>query len=200
MYDVMMMRWPCGVEKGCFDVLDVSRQWNLPPCIVMRRMLESCAFSLGLRGNKHVSAVLKRPDILLSDVREDRVRDMLETLVVGQKEGIDVHKIDAELLAPKVFLERLVGDVERCVKHDYVSSPASDAVRQRVGEEFEDVLYRCLKEHDVSFWTEADLRDQGFHKTPDARLKVPIAIDGKVVCWIDSKATFCEERNHKCVF
>lgn len=42
-----------------------------------------------------------------------------------------------------------------------------------------------LRNANVLFITEKDLRQRGEHKTPDVLLELPIHVEGKVVCWID---------------
>ncbi len=45
------------------------------------------------------------------------------------------------------------------------------------GLEYELLLMQRMREEGVEdFWTEADLRAQGFYKTPDVRLQVPFAV------------------------
>lgn len=41
-----------------------------------------------------------------------------------------------------------------------------------VGAEHEDKLNNMLTEAGIAFWTEDDLRNKGFYKTPDAKLQV----------------------------
>lgn len=43
---------------------------------------------------------------------------------------------------------------------------------------------------------EKDLIFLGYGKTPDVRFEIPILVDGKVIYWIESKATFGCRLNH----
>jgi hypothetical protein len=36
----------------------------------------------------------------------------------------------------------------------------------------------------------------GHAKTPDIKLELPIAVNGRIVNWIDSKASFCDPLVH----
>ena len=42
----------------------------------------------------------------------------------------------------------------------------------------------------------AHLHIAGFDKTPDLRLEIPVAIEGVVIHWIESKASFGDESTH----
>ncbi|KAG2440542.1 hypothetical protein HYH02_010420 [Chlamydomonas schloesseri] len=74
-------------------------------------------------------------------------------------------------------------------------------MRRVTGLEYELYLQKRLAEAGLAFWTEAELRTMGFHKTPDCKLKVPVAVRSRsggehLVCWVDSKATFGDSRTH----
>ncbi|WPT18048.1 Protein C15orf41-like protein [Picochlorum sp. SENEW3] len=173
---------------GDKSIIDLCLQWHMPPSIMVRRMLESCP-SLGCKNGKVVGSVLKNADMLRTCVTPGFLDALIETDLNAH--GIAYHQTEDQ------FLDRLVADIETCAIMDSICGPAADAARHGAGEDYETRLYDHLQEHKICFWTENDLRDQHFHKTPDALLKVPIAVCGKVVCWIDSKATFCDAKTHR---
>jgi hypothetical protein len=91
---------------------------------------------------------------------------------------------------------RLRVDVERCVAWDHVASPAVDTLRHTAGREYEDLLEEKLTRLGIPFVTEDALRAEGHAKTPDIKLELPIAVGGRIVNWIDSKASFCDPLVH----
>lgn len=62
---------------------------------------------------------------------------------------------------------------------------------------YEMLLYEKLQELGISYQSEDDLRAAGFSKTPDVKLDAPIGVRGRMVNWIDSKASFGDEHIHK---
>ncbi len=54
-----------------------------------------------------------------------------------------------------------------------------------------------VEELGLAYLEEDQLRARGYDKTPDCKLEVPIAVDGHVVNWIESKASFGDEESHK---
>eukprot|EP00891_Asterochloris_glomerata_P007023 jgi/Astpho2/7023/Aster-01876 len=92
-----------------------------------------------------------------------------------------------ELPAQQSLLERLAGDIQTCVDCDCVYSPRCNALRKQkgrrgkacrarwssnAGTQYEAVLNSKLADLGIEFWTEANLREQGYFKTPDALLQV----------------------------
>jgi len=90
----------------------------------------------------------------------------------------------------KIDDEKLRADVEECLARDEQCGPEQDVARQELGRKYELLLEERLRTLGVEFLSEDDLRRQGKYKTPDVLLSVPIGVDDKVVCWIDSKAKF----------
>ncbi|KAG7667860.1 putative CDAN1-interacting nuclease 1 [Nannochloris sp. 'desiccata'] len=180
---VSLLFGPAGVDllEMCFDL-------NLPPCHVLRQVL--IALNLGLTQNKRtITEVMKDPPSLLSLVSIEVAQETLQ-----QRNSIP-EGTDAATAA-QAFLSRLIKDVTLCVDCDTNYGPSSDAARHFAGDEYEVKLYDALGAAGIAYWTEKNLRDTGHHKTPDARLRVPIAVNGRIICWIDSKATFGDEGQH----
>ena len=200
-------------------IAEICLNWRLPPCLVWRRLLESCSL-LSRRHPKQkmsknaINAVFHDPSKVAFFAIDDAVNVLAEEL--------DVAELSRLYRTQEELVERVTKDIEEAVMTDMVMGPASSEARRQAGLEFEDKLYECLKEHDIAFWTacidldrralalpislalraslvgqEDELRELNYIKTPDALLKVPIAVNGRAVTWIDSKATFADAKQHE---
>lgn len=87
-------------------------------------------------------------------------------------------------------------EVFLCTMFDNLYSPLSDAIKQSVGQQYEIKLTNEVRKLGVAFRNEEHLRRNGYDKTPDIKLEVPVVVDGKVVNWIESKALFADQDNH----
>ena len=72
---------------------------------------------------------------------------------------------------------------------DECYGPLADAIKHSVGEEHEQKLKDELTRLNIPFVDENVLRSQGYDKTPDVKLEVPVAVNGHVVNWIGSSQT-----------
>ncbi|XP_042221097.1 CDAN1-interacting nuclease 1-like [Homarus americanus] len=88
-------------------------------------------------------------------------------------------------------------DVYLCLLEDDVYGPFVDSIKHSIGHEYEFFLRRKLEELNISYYDEDELRLRGYDKTPDVKLEIPIAVDGKVINWIESKASFGDEESHR---
>ena len=71
-----------------------------------------------------------------------------------------------------------------------------DARGNRAGKVDEELLGERLGAGGRPFGTERELRAGGRARTPDIKLEVPIAVRGRIVNWIDSKASFSDPLVH----
>ncbi|XP_032455474.1 protein C15orf41 homolog [Nasonia vitripennis] len=90
----------------------------------------------------------------------------------------------------------LAYEVYMCVLYDDQYGPIKNAISDCVGIEYEMKLEECLKERNIPYSNEDHLRLKGYDKTPDCKLEVPIAVNGFVVNWIESKAQFGNKETH----
>ncbi|XP_046617526.1 CDAN1-interacting nuclease 1 isoform X1 [Neodiprion virginianus] len=85
----------------------------------------------------------------------------------------------------------------QCIIYDDQYGPISDAVKHSIGQEYEVKLQNYVSERNIAFLNEDHLRLRGYDKTPDIKLEVPVAVNGFVINWIESKALFGNEDVHK---
>ncbi|XP_043255433.1 uncharacterized protein LOC122399098 isoform X2 [Colletes gigas] len=91
----------------------------------------------------------------------------------------------------------LAYEVYLCILYDNLYGPITDAIGISVGQEYELKLQNCLTERNLAFRNEEHLRSRGYDKTPDFKLEVPIAVNGFVINWIESKARFGNMEIHQ---
>ena len=87
-------------------------------------------------------------------------------------------------------------EVEICIQNDQLCGPLIDSIKKEIGLKYEKVLHNTLMEQDIAYYHEDTLRKEGYDKTPDFKLVVPILIDNHVIHWIESKALFGDEESH----
>ncbi|XP_028177149.1 uncharacterized protein C15orf41 homolog [Ostrinia furnacalis] len=107
--------------------------------------------------------------------------------LMTKKSMKDTTLIEDKDLAYQVFLG---------VMNDNQYGPHADIIKQSVGLEYELRLERELRLMNITFSDENILRSRGYDKTPDFKLDVPVAVDGFIINWVESKALFGDEENH----
>jgi hypothetical protein len=154
---------------GGADLLQLCYEVDLPPCTVVRVIVER--LPLGIAANR-LTTLLRQPHVLPALASEDAWRQhwqQQQQAVYGEAAAAGAA---AEAASLSAFLARLQRDIELCIDCDACSSPACDLSRHSAGRQYEAKLYECLTQAGIAYWTEDDLRDKGFHKTPDAKLQV----------------------------
>lgn len=91
----------------------------------------------------------------------------------------------------------LAYEVFLCTVFDNLYSPLTDAMKMSLGQEYEIRLHKEAVHLGLAFRDEEYLRKYGYDKTPDLKLEVPVAVDGFVINWIESKALFADEEVHR---
>lgn len=87
-------------------------------------------------------------------------------------------------------------EVEICIKNDQLCGPLVESIKREVGIKYEQLLHDILTEKGIAYYHEDVLRKEGYDKTPDFKLIVPILVNQHVIHWIESKALFGDEESH----
>ncbi|MBI5253558.1 MAG: TPD domain-containing protein [Euryarchaeota archaeon] len=90
--------------------------------------------------------------------------------------------------------ERLRREIKEALENDFVYSPAAhrdQIAKAKIGE---DVVRKWLLAKGIIFVAEKESRNK---KTPDFLLSEPIGLEGRKIYWIDSKAAFGDEIEHR---
>ena len=93
-------------------MLEISRAYDIPPCFLMRILLEHMA---GLQKHQ-VSACMKDPSYLPDS------STLLKAVMVANRDT-----------SAAVSRARLCADIFRCIDNDTVSSPAVETIRRVTG-------------------------------------------------------------------
>uniref|UniRef100_A0A3B5AJX4 CDAN1-interacting nuclease 1 n=1 Tax=Stegastes partitus TaxID=144197 RepID=A0A3B5AJX4_9TELE len=91
----------------------------------------------------------------------------------------------------------LAKNIYQCTINDCCYGPLVDCIKHAIGQEHEVLLRDKLNERNLSFLDENQLRAMGYDKTPDIILEVPVAVEGHIVHWIESKASFGDDHSHR---
>ena len=109
------------------------------------------------------------------------------------KEKVKEMMKDVRLIEDKELREQ----VSKAICEDKFYSPFVEKVKANEGVEYELLLQGKLKKFGIKFHKEQNLREMGLSKTPDIKLKLPIVINGQVINWIESKASFGDHYTHQ---
>nr|XP_028577586.1 uncharacterized protein C15orf41 homolog isoform X2 [Podarcis muralis] len=157
--------------------------------------------------NRYLNGVIKNAasPVLLDLANEVDFAPSLMARIVLEKflqeqEGSIPSKtlINSMLRDPSQIPDRILANqIYQCTVNDYCYGPLVDCIKHAVGHEHEVLLQEMLLEKNISFLAEDQLRAKGYDKTPDFILEVPVAVEGHIIHWIESKASFGDECSHQ---
>ena len=148
-------------------LIRMAREINLSPALMARLVLQGLA---------------KTGDLEIKDVPRESLHKLSLSGIMK-----DTHLI---------MNGRLAKEVSECCVVDDEFGPCIDSIRHVIGIEYEIKLEERLNERKLFYVREDEMREKGFDKTPDILLELPICVDGKIISWIDSKASFGDESVH----
>ncbi|KAG8194581.1 hypothetical protein JTE90_013319 [Oedothorax gibbosus] len=158
-------------KRGCGFLLQIADEVDLSPALMAKLILDH-----------HYNT------ILVQNSKEDN------------KVAESISKVKISELLRNTFLiqdKQLAAEVRMCILADRFYGSISDVIRNCIGQEHEIKLKEELTQLGFSFLDENQLRDKGYDKTPDIKLDIPIVVDGHIINWIESKASFGDEERHK---
>ena len=83
-------------------------------------------------------------------------------------------------------------------KADFIYSPWAFDLQTKNGQEAEIKIGEWLDAHKINFLSQDENKQLGFHfRTPDFLLENPLDVNGKKIHWIESKASFGDDREIK---
>ncbi|XP_067099746.1 CDAN1-interacting nuclease 1 isoform X1 [Osmerus mordax] len=126
-------------------------------------------------------------------------RIILDRFLQDQEGGVPSKPVlNSMLREPSLIPDKaLANHIYQCTINDCCYGPLVDCIKHAIGQEHEVLLRDKLKEKNLSFLDENQLRARGYDKTPDIILEVPIAVEGHIVHWIESKASFGDDHSHR---
>ena len=147
---------------------------------------------------RYVERFLGGENLLSIACTESLPPTKLARFVLEEHLGASKGKEVGQLLKKPTLIadERLRHEVADAVDADPHYGPHVDTAKRLVGLEYEELLAQKLRALGVPFLSEEQLRRRGDARTPDALLPVPLLVRGRVVNWIDSKATFGDPHTH----
>lgn len=145
----------------------------------------------------HEDAERQIPQVDLSPALMARL--VLDRFLQDSEGGMSSKTVLSSMLKEPSLIpdQSLANNVYQCTINDCCYGPLVDCIKHAIGQEHEVLLRDKLKERNLSFLDENHLRTMGYDKTPDIILEVPIAVEGHIVHWIESKASFGDDHSHQ---
>ncbi|XP_055534979.1 CDAN1-interacting nuclease 1 [Wyeomyia smithii] len=138
-------------------------------------------------------------DVLLKMAVSLRIPPLSLCRIILLKRFPDTTKSEvSEMIRnPDLIKDSLLGaNVGYCMYNENMEGPITDTIRRCIGEEYEVKLKHMARDVGLVFYDEGDLRRTGYDKTPDLKLAIPCLYKGRVVNWIESKASFGDMETH----
>lgn len=181
----------CQERYHSFELIikEMGEEVGLPPCLMARFVLKSFI-------HVYPDGSLNLPN----DNSVDLSSEFDSESSNGKTSKAITSRITKLLRDPDILQAidpYLHSNILYCVQNDLLTSPLTDEYRHQIGIEKEVYLHQRLSDMGILFHSEADMREAGYSKTPDALLAYPVEIDGRIVNWIESKALFCDFPTHQ---
>lgn len=182
-----------------FIIKEMGEKVGLPPCLMARLILKSFINSYPSMNFDNETITNEEESII--EAENDNLTSCNSTGMNANKNAkIDTARVTKILRDPESiesFDPILSQNIKYCLENDFLTSPSTDQFRQKIGMEWENFMHGRLKEINVLFYSEVEMRAAGYPKTPDALLAYPVEVNGHIVNWIESKALFSDLPAHQ---
>ncbi|PSN43164.1 Uncharacterized protein C0J52_09908 [Blattella germanica] len=170
--------------------------------LLKKKFPEVTGYTLGSIYSLEYQRRMKRNHQKFSRITEELFERFQREIASGEDVGILLRIADEIGLSP-ALLARMILEKHYERNSEYSDEPGNLCGRRygcSLGQEYELRLQRKVRDLNLAFRDEEHLRLHGYDKTPDIKLEIPIAVDGFVVNWIESKALFGDEEGHAAYF
>merc|ERR1719483_181892 len=108
---------------------------------------------------------------------------------------IDIcNNLDFERFVEKWFIykfsKRDFNNLRACANADDYTNPCCKFQSRSKADAYEREVGKFLESHRVHFWTENQLKQNGYPITPDFVFTEPIVLNGELCFWLDAKCSF----------
>lgn len=172
-----------SLENSPYILVQLAKSHGFPPCFLARIILRLYYLSSIVLDSEFSNTIT-------SNVFKAYNRDDNDLRLFIRK------ALEDPIQTLSKFDPILGENVQNCVLCDDICSPQAEIFKQKVGLEKEQELFCKLKDLNIDFIVENGMRHLGFPKTPDVLLTIPVALNGFVINWIESKAFFGDPNQH----
>ena len=173
-------------------IKEMGEEVGLPPCLMARFIVKSFVNIYKIDGG-NASDNMTDESVDVDNQNNSNNNNNKNTKVATAK----ITKILKEPESIQSIDPILSHNLNYCLHNDFLTSPLTDQYRHQIGVEKEDYMHGRLREMNILFHSEAEMRAAGYPKTPDALLAYPVEINGHIVNWIESKALFSDGPTHQ---
>lgn len=149
------------------------------------------------KSRKHVTE-WERGDTILDIATNNDIPATLMASMILKEMGHSKKYINGIFKDPnRIQTQRLKDEIVQALNSDHSFSPRAHRIQTEKGILGENIIEKWLESHNIEYRNEDELRNSGVTKTPDCVLDEPLNIDGTEVSWIESKALFGDDTEHK---
>ncbi|MGP8328815.1 MAG: C15orf41 family protein [Methanosarcinaceae archaeon] len=175
---------PVGVISAILDQKIVS-------------MVKSIHGRIKSESKKHAVA-WKRGDTILNIANRNGIPATLMASMILKEMGHSKKHINRLFKDPNNIQKQcLRNEIIQALNSDHFFSPKAHRIQTEKSEMGESIIEKWLESQNIGYRNETELRSSGMTRTPDCVLDTALTIDDMEITWIESKALFGDETEHK---